>query len=92
MSLSSFSRDYQTGRDEGEGHELNMAARSMLRSAWTSLAGLKLGGRVTNLKVQQGINVPLLPALGLQSRGIRQGERRLGFDPPELTELTMANT
>lgn len=74
MSLFSFSRDYQTGRDEGEGQELNMAARSMLRSVWTSFAGLKLGATGINVKVQQGINVLQLPALTIQSRGIRQGE------------------
>uniref|UniRef100_A0A8P4KG94 Large ribosomal subunit protein mL66 n=1 Tax=Dicentrarchus labrax TaxID=13489 RepID=A0A8P4KG94_DICLA len=45
-----------------------MAARSMLRSVWTSFAGLKLG---TNVRVQQWINVPQLPATTIQSRGIR---------------------
>ncbi|XP_044025636.1 39S ribosomal protein S18a, mitochondrial [Siniperca chuatsi] len=49
-----------------------MAARSILRSVWTSFAGLKLGATGTNVKVQQTINVPQLPALTIQSRGIRQ--------------------
>lgn len=74
MSLSSISRDYQTGKDEDEGQELNMAARCMLRSVWTSFAGSKLGAAGTNVKVQQRINIPELPALTIQSRGIRQGE------------------
>ncbi|XP_031722135.1 large ribosomal subunit protein mL66 [Anarrhichthys ocellatus] len=45
-----------------------MAARSMLRSAWTSFSGMKL----VNVKVQQRINVSKLPALTIQSRGVRQ--------------------
>ncbi|XP_034384001.1 39S ribosomal protein S18a, mitochondrial [Cyclopterus lumpus] len=45
-----------------------MAARSMLRSVWTSFSGLK----VVNVNVQQVINVPQLSALTIQSRGIRQ--------------------
>ncbi|XP_059213175.1 39S ribosomal protein S18a, mitochondrial [Centropristis striata] len=49
-----------------------MAARSMLRSVWTSLAGLKLVGTAANVKLQQGIIVPQLSALTVQSRGIRQ--------------------
>ncbi|XP_068432912.1 large ribosomal subunit protein mL66 [Clinocottus analis] len=49
-----------------------MAARSMLRSVWTSLSGLKL----VNVNVQQRINVPQLPALTTQSRGIRQLMKR----------------
>ena len=69
-----FSRDYRTGRDEDEGQELNMAARSMLRSVWTSFAGLKVGATRPMVKVQQRIIVPQLPALTVQSRGIRQGE------------------
>ncbi|XP_035534095.1 39S ribosomal protein S18a, mitochondrial [Morone saxatilis] len=48
-----------------------MAARSMLRSVWTSLEGLKLGASGTNVRVQQWINVPQLPATSIQSRGIR---------------------
>ncbi|XP_056283936.1 39S ribosomal protein S18a, mitochondrial isoform X2 [Pseudoliparis swirei] len=45
-----------------------MAARSMLRSVWSSFSGLK----VVNVKVQQMINVPQLSALTIQTRGIRQ--------------------
>ncbi|XP_068564368.1 large ribosomal subunit protein mL66 [Cebidichthys violaceus] len=45
-----------------------MAARSMLRSVWTSFSGLKL----VNVKVQQRIHFPRIPALTIQSRGIRQ--------------------
>ncbi|XP_073349583.1 large ribosomal subunit protein mL66 [Pagrus major] len=49
-----------------------MAARSMLRSVWTSFAGLKVGATCPNVKVHQRINVPQLPALAIQSRGIRR--------------------
>ncbi|KAA8583150.1 large ribosomal subunit protein mL66 [Etheostoma spectabile] len=49
-----------------------MAARGLLRSAWTSIAGLKIGTTGTNVKVQPRINVPQLPNLTIQSRGIRQ--------------------
>ncbi|XP_030261961.1 large ribosomal subunit protein mL66 [Sparus aurata] len=49
-----------------------MAARSMLRSVWTSFAGLKVGATCPMVKVQQRIIVPQLPALTVQSRGIRQ--------------------
>ncbi|XP_034755546.1 39S ribosomal protein S18a, mitochondrial [Etheostoma cragini] len=49
-----------------------MAARSLLRSAWTSIAGLKVGTTGTNVKVQRRLNVPQLPTLTIQSRGIRQ--------------------
>ncbi|KAE8286956.1 28S ribosomal protein S18a, mitochondrial [Larimichthys crocea] len=49
-----------------------MATRSMLRSVWTSFAGLKLGPTGTNVKLQQRINTPQLSALTIQSRGIRQ--------------------
>ncbi|KAM8726781.1 large ribosomal subunit protein mL66 [Acanthopagrus schlegelii] len=49
-----------------------MAARSMLRSVWTSFAGLKVGATRPMMKVQQRIIVPQLPALTVQSRGIRQ--------------------
>lgn len=48
-----------------------MAARSMLRSVWTSFAGLQLGARGNNVKVQRRINAPQLSALTIQSRGIR---------------------
>lgn len=90
VSLSSFSRDYRTGRDEDEGQELIMAARSMLRSVWTSFAGLKVGATCPMVKVQQRIIVPQLPALTVQSRGIRQGEtspQKLRFNPAMLQEL-----
>ncbi|XP_038583129.1 39S ribosomal protein S18a, mitochondrial [Micropterus salmoides] len=49
-----------------------MAARSMLRSVWTSFAGLKLGATGTNVKFQQTIHVPQLQTLTIQSRGIRK--------------------
>ncbi|XP_070782076.1 large ribosomal subunit protein mL66 [Enoplosus armatus] len=49
-----------------------MAARSMFRTVWTSFAGSKLGATSANVKVQQRINVPQLPAITVQSRGIRQ--------------------
>ncbi|XP_041661989.1 39S ribosomal protein S18a, mitochondrial [Cheilinus undulatus] len=49
-----------------------MAARCLLRSVWTSFAGLKLGTVCSNLQVQQRISIPGLPALTCQSRGIRQ--------------------
>ncbi|XP_010737591.2 large ribosomal subunit protein mL66 [Larimichthys crocea] len=49
-----------------------MATRCMLRSVWTSFAGLKLGPTGTNVKLQQRINTPQLSALTIQSRGIRQ--------------------
>ncbi|XP_029281633.1 large ribosomal subunit protein mL66 [Cottoperca gobio] len=49
-----------------------MASRSMMRSIWTSFAGLKLGATGTNVKVQQWINVPQLPAITIQTRGIRK--------------------
>ncbi|XP_040921154.1 39S ribosomal protein S18a, mitochondrial [Toxotes jaculatrix] len=49
-----------------------MAARSVLRSVWTSFAGLKLGATGTNVSALQRINVPQPPALSIQSRGIRQ--------------------
>lgn len=88
--LSSFSRDYRTGRDEDEGQELNMATRSMLRSVWTSFAGLNVGATCPMMKVQQRIIVPQLPALTIQSRGIRQGEtspQEPRFNPALLEEL-----
>uniref|UniRef100_A0A3Q3X4G0 Large ribosomal subunit protein mL66 n=1 Tax=Mola mola TaxID=94237 RepID=A0A3Q3X4G0_MOLML len=46
-----------------------MAARCVLRSVWTSFAGLNLS---TNVTVRQRINVAHLPTLTIQSRGIRQ--------------------
>ncbi|KAM6992261.1 large ribosomal subunit protein mL66 [Tautogolabrus adspersus] len=49
-----------------------MAARSMLRSVWTSFAGLKLATTGTNLQLHQRIITTRLPALAFQSRGIRQ--------------------
>ncbi|XP_041814671.1 39S ribosomal protein S18a, mitochondrial [Chelmon rostratus] len=49
-----------------------MAARSVLRSVWNSFSSLKLGATSTIVRVQQRINVPPLPALTIQSRGIRQ--------------------
>ncbi|KAK5853084.1 hypothetical protein PBY51_006904 [Eleginops maclovinus] len=49
-----------------------MAARSMLRSVWTSFAGLKLGATGSNVIFQQRTNVPQLSTLTIQSRGIRQ--------------------
>ncbi|XP_034555111.1 39S ribosomal protein S18a, mitochondrial [Notolabrus celidotus] len=49
-----------------------MAARSLLRSAWTSFSGLKLGTTGTNMQVCGRINVPRLPALTIPSRGVRQ--------------------
>ncbi|XP_074540653.1 large ribosomal subunit protein mL66 [Halichoeres trimaculatus] len=49
-----------------------MAARSLLRSAWTSLASLKLGTTGTNPLLRESINTHRLPALTFQSRGIRQ--------------------
>ncbi|GAA6224344.1 28S ribosomal protein S18a, mitochondrial [Lates japonicus] len=49
-----------------------MAARSVLKSVCTSLAGLKLGATGSNVSALQRINVPQLSALTIQSRGIRQ--------------------
>ncbi|CAJ1077150.1 S ribosomal protein S18a%2C mitochondrial [Xyrichtys novacula] len=49
-----------------------MAARSLLRSAWTSLTGFKLKTTCPNLQVHQRTSFPGLPALSFQSRGIRQ--------------------
>ncbi|KAL3052657.1 hypothetical protein OYC64_005230 [Pagothenia borchgrevinki] len=49
-----------------------MAARSMLRSVWSSFAGLKLGATGSNVIFQQGTNVPQLSAVTIQSRGLRQ--------------------
>ncbi|XP_029352457.1 large ribosomal subunit protein mL66 [Echeneis naucrates] len=49
-----------------------MAARSVLRSVCTSLAGLKLGSQSASSGLHQRINVPQLSALTVQSRGIRQ--------------------
>ncbi|XP_076613026.1 large ribosomal subunit protein mL66 [Chaetodon auriga] len=49
-----------------------MAARGVLRTVWTSFSGLKLGAASTIVKVQQRINVPQLPPLITQCRGIRQ--------------------
>uniref|UniRef100_UPI0037E70026 large ribosomal subunit protein mL66 n=1 Tax=Semicossyphus pulcher TaxID=241346 RepID=UPI0037E70026 len=49
-----------------------MAARSLLRSAWTSFADLKLCATVTNMRIQQRINIPRLPVSIIQSRGVRQ--------------------
>ncbi|XP_033931309.1 large ribosomal subunit protein mL66 [Pseudochaenichthys georgianus] len=49
-----------------------MAARSMLRSAWTSFAGLKLGATGRNVIFQQGTTIPQLSAVTIQSRGLRQ--------------------
>lgn len=49
-----------------------MAARSVLRSVWTSLAGLNFGGRGSSVSVLQRTCVPQLSALTVQSRGIRQ--------------------
>uniref|UniRef100_A0A3Q1EDU1 Mitochondrial ribosomal protein S18A n=1 Tax=Acanthochromis polyacanthus TaxID=80966 RepID=A0A3Q1EDU1_9TELE len=49
-----------------------MAARSVLRSVWSSFSGLKLGVSGSNAGVLQRVNVPLVPALTVQSRGVRQ--------------------
>ncbi|KAM3603403.1 uncharacterized protein V6R79_021737 [Siganus canaliculatus] len=49
-----------------------MAARSALRSVWTSFASLRIGAACPNVKLQQRISAPHLPALICQSRGIRQ--------------------
>ncbi|KAL7388083.1 hypothetical protein ABVT39_006775 [Epinephelus coioides] len=49
-----------------------MAARCMLRSVWTSFAGLNLGATASKVTLQQRIHVPQLSALTIQSRGIRQ--------------------
>ncbi|XP_067428526.1 39S ribosomal protein S18a, mitochondrial [Thunnus thynnus] len=49
-----------------------MATRSVLRSLWTSFAGLKLGVTGSNASALQRINVPQLSAFAIQSRGIRQ--------------------
>ncbi|XP_071375440.1 large ribosomal subunit protein mL66 [Centroberyx affinis] len=50
-----------------------MAARSVLRSLWTSLAGVKTAAAGSNLCTLQRRNVPQLSAfVNIQSRGIRQ--------------------
>ncbi|XP_028295658.1 large ribosomal subunit protein mL66 [Gouania willdenowi] len=49
-----------------------MAARSVLRSVWTSFSGLRAGATGTNLSALQRINVPQLSAFTVQCRGIRQ--------------------
>ncbi|XP_071335093.1 large ribosomal subunit protein mL66 [Trachinotus anak] len=49
-----------------------MAARSVLRSVWTSFAGLKIGATGSSVSALERINVPQLSALTMQSRGIRQ--------------------
>ncbi|XP_054872240.1 39S ribosomal protein S18a, mitochondrial [Amphiprion ocellaris] len=49
-----------------------MAARSVLRSVLSSFTGLKLGVSGSNVGVLQRINVPLVSALTVQSRGVRQ--------------------
>ncbi|XP_008288916.1 large ribosomal subunit protein mL66 [Stegastes partitus] len=49
-----------------------MAARSVLRSVWSSFAGLKLGVSGSNVGILQRVNVPLVSAVTVPSRGIRQ--------------------
>ncbi|XP_037541323.1 39S ribosomal protein S18a, mitochondrial [Nematolebias whitei] len=49
-----------------------MAARSMFRSVWLSFAGLKLCATGTNSNPVLMRNAPLLSALAIQSRGIRE--------------------
>lgn len=51
-----------------------MATSGVLRSVWTSFAGLNLFATGRNLSALQRINVPQLSAFAIQSRGIRQGE------------------
>ncbi|KAM4521952.1 large ribosomal subunit protein mL66 [Odontesthes bonariensis] len=49
-----------------------MAARSVLRSVWTSFAGLKLSTAGINVSLLQRVNVPQLSAFTIQNRGLRQ--------------------
>ncbi|XP_026197985.1 39S ribosomal protein S18a, mitochondrial [Anabas testudineus] len=49
-----------------------MAAATVLRSVWTSFTGLKGGITNINLSAYQRINVPQVPGLIIQSRGIRK--------------------
>ncbi|XP_054900636.1 39S ribosomal protein S18a, mitochondrial [Poeciliopsis prolifica] len=49
-----------------------MAARSMLRSIWTSFAGLKESFTGTSVNSFRGVNVPQISAVAMQTRGIRQ--------------------
>lgn len=57
----------------------NMATRSILRSVFTSFAGLKLGTASGRLSVlPRTTNLRELPAFAVQSRGIRQGKSSPG--------------
>ncbi|XP_041832362.1 39S ribosomal protein S18a, mitochondrial [Melanotaenia boesemani] len=49
-----------------------MAARSVMRSLWTSFAGLRLGPTDLSVSPLRRQNVPQLSALIVQSRGLRQ--------------------
>ncbi|CAG5928153.1 unnamed protein product [Menidia menidia] len=49
-----------------------MAARSMLKSVWTSLPSLKLSTGGINVGLLHKVNVPQLSACTIQNRGIRQ--------------------
>lgn len=48
-----------------------MAARSMLRSVWTSFTSLKLCSKSVNATNVQNRSAPLVSALAVQSRGLR---------------------
>ncbi|KAM7368039.1 hypothetical protein PAMP_014292 [Pampus punctatissimus] len=49
-----------------------MALCSVLRSVWTPFSGLKLGATGSNVSALQRLNVLQLPAVAIQSRGLRQ--------------------
>ncbi|XP_012724294.2 39S ribosomal protein S18a, mitochondrial [Fundulus heteroclitus] len=49
-----------------------MAARGLLRSVWTSFAGLKQGFTGTGVTPLQRVNVPQISAVTIQTRGVRQ--------------------
>ncbi|XP_072218704.1 large ribosomal subunit protein mL66 [Leuresthes tenuis] len=49
-----------------------MAARSVLRSVWTSFAGLRLSTTGINVSLLQRVNVPQLSAFTIQNRSLRQ--------------------
>lgn len=49
-----------------------MAARSMLRSVWSSFTGLRLCNRELSVTFLRNSNVPLASVLAVQSRGLRQ--------------------
>ncbi|XP_015245561.1 PREDICTED: 28S ribosomal protein S18a, mitochondrial [Cyprinodon variegatus] len=49
-----------------------MAARSLLRSIWTSFVGLKHGLIMSSVSPLPRVNVPQISAIAVQTRGIRQ--------------------